>query len=60
MLCARSWVKDETSRVEPDTTIGELEGVFSALDVHDTDEMNHDNRGKTLNCFWMFMFCRNT
>ncbi|CAN1159467.1 hypothetical protein LINPERHAP2_LOCUS22728 [Linum perenne] len=34
----------ETSK-EPDTSIGELEGVFSALDVHDTDETNHDNRG---------------
>ncbi|CAN1167577.1 Zinc finger BED domain-containing protein RICESLEEPER 3 [Linum perenne] len=52
MLCARSWVKDETSR-EPDTTIGELEGVFSALDVHDTDEMDHDNRGKTLNSLFL-------
>ncbi|CAN1147587.1 Zinc finger BED domain-containing protein RICESLEEPER 2 [Linum perenne] len=43
MLCARSWVKDETSR-EPDTTIRELEVVFSALDVHDTDEIDHENR----------------
>ncbi|CAN1156468.1 Putative AC transposase, partial [Linum perenne] len=44
MMCARSWVKEEISRVEADTKLADLESVFSALAVE--DEAGADEDGK--------------
>ncbi|CAN1273069.1 hypothetical protein LINPERPRIM_LOCUS14850 [Linum perenne] len=41
MICARSWVKDETSR-EPNTILADVDSVFLAMVVED----------ETLYCIW--------
>ncbi|CAN1182805.1 hypothetical protein LINPERPRIM_LOCUS31754 [Linum perenne] len=60
MMCARSWVKDELSKSEPDMKLADLESVFSALAVENEVGADEDGNACVSGCLYLFMIFYHT